>query len=325
MSGDGRTSVAGAGGRTGAAPPAGAVRALLTRAYRAARRGVRGWGLRRFALLKAFDRFAMRRLRSGHAVVDGHRMLVDPTDALNLSVLGTYEAEEVETRLVKRLVGPGQVALDVGANIGYYTLILARLVGPQGRVVAFEPGPTNAEILRANVALNGYGNVEVWPVALSSRSGRERLFLSEENSGDHRLGSDAEERRASVDVEVVRLDERLDDLPPRVDFVKMDIQGAEAAALEGMEGLLRRDRDVRILSEFWPEALRGFGSDAVAHLEAMRGLGFRLYHVDRVREGLVEVTPDALLASGPVAQGRHTNVLYSRTPPPPELLAPEGA
>ena len=303
--------------------PVGAARAVLARLYRALRRGVRGWGLRRFAALKALDRFVIRRLRSGDAVVDGHRMRVDPTDALNLSVLGTYEAEEVETGLVKRLVAPGQVVLDVGANVGYYTLLFARLVGPEGNVVAFEPDPTNVELLRANVELNGYRNVEVWPVALSNRSGSESLFLSAENSGDHRLGG-GEEGREAVTVEVVRLDERLADLPARVDFVKIDIQGAEAAALEGMEGLLRRDGDVRILAEFWPEALAGFGSDARRHLEAMRALGFGLYHVDRVARGLREVTPETLMTRTPVAEGRHTNVLYTRTSPPPDLLVGNG-
>ena len=110
--------------------------------------------LKRFSVVRAAESFVVSRLRSNVAVVHGHKMFLDPKDSLRLSIFGVYEP--FETDLVQHEVGEGDVVLDIGANIGYYTLIFARIVGEGGKVFAFEPDPDNFALLKKNVEASGY-------------------------------------------------------------------------------------------------------------------------------------------------------------------------
>ena len=157
--------------------------------------------------------------------------------------------------MVVNEVRPGDVALDLGAHIGYYTLSLARLVGPSGKGLAFEPAPSNFALLKRNVELNGYANVELVNAAVSDRPGQLRLYRSADNAGDHRLHV-ASEDRASVEADVGTADDVFRGRRGGVDFVKMDVQGGEGAALEGMIDALARSPRVKILMEFWPSSRR---------------------------------------------------------------------
>jgi FkbM family methyltransferase len=165
-------------------------------------------------------------------------------------------------------------AVDLGANIGYFTLLLARAVGPGGRVVAFEPDPVNAELLRRNVADNGYAQAEVVQAAVADHDGSMMLWQDPANFGDHRVRAAAMDR-PGVPVPVVRLDGAL---PPgtRVDFIKMDIQGAEQAALAGARRVLTENRDVVLAAEFWADGIREYGGDPRAMLHDLAELGFTL-------------------------------------------------
>ena len=201
--------------------------------------------------------------------------------------------EPLQTRLVLRLVLNGQTVVDVGANIGYYTLMMSRLVGPRGKILAFEPEPSNFELLRKNIKLNRIGNVVLERKAVAHRDFRADLYLSAENMGDHRL-FDARSGRPSCRVDAVALDGHpaLEEGP--VHFVKVDTQGAEPSVIDGMTGIIERNRQVlSLLIEFSPGLLArsGFGVD---------GLLRRLLHLDAsmfwLAEGgsgarLVPVTP----------------------------------
>ncbi|MBI4617029.1 MAG: FkbM family methyltransferase [Planctomycetes bacterium] len=141
----------------------------------------------------------------------------------------------------ERLVAPGCVAWDVGANVGFITLALARLAGPSGRVVAFEPRPDAAALVRANAALNRFAHVDVRECAASDSTGRATF---------HVRGMAPTSGLAVSGVPDVRTLEvattRLDDLAgiPAPDFVKMDIEGSEVEALKGMARLLAGKRPV---------------------------------------------------------------------------------
>src|SRR5207253_6545315 len=111
--------------------------------------------------------------------------------------------EPLETYLVERRVREGDVVLDIGANIGYYTLVFAELVGDSGRVFAFEPEPANFALLSENTGLNGRANVTLVNAAVADAGGRLPLYLAGENKGDHRLFDSPGESRDSVAVEVV--------------------------------------------------------------------------------------------------------------------------
>jgi FkbM family methyltransferase len=155
-------------------------------------------------------------------------------------LLGTYEQEQ--SALFQKHIHAGDQVLDIGAAAGYYTLLAAKLVGPAGRVVAFEPDPTNLRYLRAHVLQNGLDQVSVLPIALADSSGTAR-FGSGTGSGTGRL---TDEGQAEVAVR------RLDDLAAEKCFapqrVKIDVEGAEVAVLRGGERLIREHRPTIFLS-----------------------------------------------------------------------------
>src|SRR5262249_46032464 len=148
--------------------------------------------------------------------------------------------------------------VDVGANLGLYTLLLARLTGPAGQVHAFEPEPTLFRALARNCRRNAAANVTAVNYALGAGSGRIPFYRSLFNSRDNRLGGLGWKGRG-VEVEMARLDDVLPD--PRVDFVKMDVQGYEMQVLRGMEGIFEASPGLAIYFEFWPLGLRAAGTD----------------------------------------------------------------
>jgi FkbM family methyltransferase len=225
---------------------------------------VRGHGLSRIPGMHHF----IRAFRQSSAVVHGFPIELDKEDSLGLSLFGGFEPEQ--TALVETLVKPGETVVDLGAHIGYYTLLFSRLVGASGRVVAFEPSPDSCGILRRNVTSNGLANVSIVNAAAGASSRSGVLHLSA-NPLDHHTEGQA--GGSTVPIEVVALDSYLAP-PATIDFVKMDIQGAEPAALAGMERLLARSPNARILTEFWPNGIRRAGAEPDAFLARLKALGF---------------------------------------------------
>lgn len=153
--------------------------------------------------------------------------------------IGTYERET--QRVFETWVRPGSVVYDVGANAGFFTLFASRLAGPAGKVYAFEPLPRNIEVLREHVRLNAATNVEIFPLAVSDRIGTARFA-----SADHPAMGGLSERGV-LEVETTTLDALRGTLAPPA-FVKMDIEGAEHAALTGAMEMLRDAKPVILLS-----------------------------------------------------------------------------
>jgi len=264
-----------------------------------------GHGLGRIKWIRASYNFFFDLLRPRSVTVQGHRMWLDDKDTLELAVHEVYEP--MGTDLFKKEIQPGQIVLDIGANIGYYTLLAARLVGPTCRVYAFEPDPSNFKLLRKNVESNGYSNVVLINKAVSNQMGAARLYLSATNKGDHRLYDTGGEKR-STEVEIVALDEFFKSLDKKIHFIKMDIQGAEAAALEGAKNLILANPDLKIFTEFEPSNLRGFGSDPPQYLRSLREMGFRLSEVSEKEKTVKPALPEDLLRRYTVENGEYTNL-----------------
>lgn len=153
---------------------------------------------------------------------------------------GTYEPGE--SAAFARLVRPGDTVFDLGAHTGYYSLLAASLVGPRGRVFAFEPRPDSAWYLRQHARLNRCGNVEVVECAVCDRSG-EAEFLAGRGSGTGRLASGG-----ALRVRTVRLDDFVRQCGVAPAAIKVDVEGAEAAVLAGAGEVLRAHRPLLFLS-----------------------------------------------------------------------------
>jgi FkbM family methyltransferase len=174
-------------------------------------------------------------------------------------------------RLIAREVRPGMVAVDVGANVGCYTLALARRVGGDGRVYALEPEARCFELLCRATGGGRCVQVDARQVAAGEYSGWATLYLATIDLGDHRVVPAAEERRA-LTVRAVSLDDLLADTP-RVDFIKLAVQGAEVSVLRGARQTLARHAALRILCDVSPPLLERSGVGADAFFEPLTDAG----------------------------------------------------
>ncbi|MEX2571870.1 MAG: FkbM family methyltransferase [Gemmatimonadota bacterium] len=147
-------------------------------------------------------------------------------------VTGTYEPSK--TRAYLDHLRPGETVVDVGAHVGYYAILAAKLVGPEGRVVAFEPRPLNLRFLRLHLRLNGVANVELHEAGVAASSGRS-AFDTRTGTGTGRLAADGD-----LDVRTISLDELYQGGElVRVDFLKIDVEGGEMEVLRGAHTLIR--------------------------------------------------------------------------------------
>lgn len=261
----------------------------------------------RFPFLRRCYFWLIARLKPSRLEINGMWMQVHPHDnAVTHSLLnfGTYEP--FETALLSGLLRPGDVFVDIGANIGYYTLLAARVVGPAGRVVALEPGRENLRLLCANVASNSFTNVNVLAVAAGAQAGTLPLFESPTNMGDHRLY--AVDQRDHYDVEVVTLDDQLEQMALVPSVVKIDIQGYEYQAMSGLARTLAAVDRCVVCSEFWSDGLRSGGcADPSRYLAFFIDLGFELYDIDEDGATLRPLAGDTLAAFA--SADRETNIL----------------
>jgi FkbM family methyltransferase len=224
------------------------------------------------------------------------RLVVDRADrAVGGAVKADRHYERHLSDFVRRIVAPGMTAIDAGANIGFYTMLFARLVGAAGRVLAFEPNSENCRLLLLSRDVNGFDNIRLYPFALSDRI--DAVCLAPALGSNGALMPDMRAALAGGNCLVVP-SLPLDALPvERADFLKLDIEGAEYRALKGAEQLIWRCRPV-IATEFSLEMLeRVSGIAGSDMLRWLAGLGYRLFVLDRQNGGLAPIDDiDALLA-----------------------------
>jgi FkbM family methyltransferase len=232
----------------------------------------------------------------GELWLPSHCRIVTPA----LQQAGTWEPDDGAA--LAAALKPGMTVVDVGAHVGYFALLAARLVGPDGRVVAIEPDPANFQLLEANVARAGVGNVETVNAAAWHSSGEVELALSETNSGDHRVGLGGDRRKLRVPA--VAVDDVLGPDAP-VDFVLLDTQGAEAAVVAGMRRSLERWRP-RLQVEFWPAGIHELGGDPRAVLGAYEELGYEI--------AVLGGAPEGVLAAAEASAGGFVTLLLTPRP-----------
>jgi FkbM family methyltransferase len=187
----------------------------------------------------------------------------------------THQYEPHVTARLKGLLTPGATFVDVGASVGFFTILASRLVGPTGRVVAFEPGSQNTSLLLLNVQTNNADNVEVLQVAASSEPG---LLLYSRSGGNGHAAAFDGNAGALAFSDLVRADtlDRVLADEKRVDVVKVDVEGAEGLVLRGARRLLEQRRP-SVIFEFSPPSLAATsGEPAERVLGLLTDLGYGL-------------------------------------------------
>ncbi len=235
---------------------------ILYSGFQKVTRRLWGTGIGKIPGLYALHGWLFRILQPSERVIEvqGSKMYVNP-DKLPASYQKTFQSymvsgvwEELTTDIFKKVVKAGDIIVDMGANIGYFTLLAARLTGKDGKVYAFEPEPHNFALLSRNIELNGYDNVVAMQKAVSDKNGKIKLFVNKNDTGAHSLYQ-PENAGESIEIEAVTMDDFFKDKNRHVDVIKMDIEGAELDAFAGLQQIIRENTGLKMFVEFHLPAL----------------------------------------------------------------------
>ncbi|ARN74941.1 FkbM family methyltransferase [Oceanicoccus sagamiensis] len=212
--------------------------------------------------------------------------------------------EPGETALLMHFLQPGHVFIDIGANIGYFTVLAAQLVGEQGQVIAFEPDPDNFSLLQKNCRLNNSRAITA-NVALADFEGEAQLYINEDNLGDNALHS-ADQAARSRTIAVTRGDSFLSQHTARADFIKIDTQGAEQLVLTGMRKFIAASVPaLTMIVEFSPNSLKRSGGSSSELLGLLTDLELYLYVFIEQSNTLLSCSLSQLLAWAKITEMDH--------------------
>lgn len=229
-------------------------------------------------LVISLGRFVRSLSKSNIVEIEGRKMFTQNNDGLALSIFKIYEPNQ--TKIVKKYVHEGDVVIDVGAHVGYYTLLMAQLVGKNGKVYSFEPDPVNFELLKKSVEINGFENVVLIQKAVSDTTEKIKLFLGDNDSAINRI-YDAKlgDAKKSIDVESITIDEYFKENDKLFNFIKIDSEGSEAKIINGMEKFLTKNRKLIMMTEFFPFLIKKSGDEPKQYLKSLENSGFELYNI----------------------------------------------
>jgi len=278
--------------------------------------GFRGWR-RRFTILAKLlvrtvkglgDNFRLlgRRWTGGKALrqtnINGYQMLIPVDEDIGRQIYYSGEYEKNESTFVKELLRETDVCFDVGANVGYYTLLMAAQAR-KGMVHSFEPIPFNYHLLCSSVLLNGFENVVPNCCALGNREGECEFAVAKDSGLSSFVDTGRNPVTATRRVRVTTLDrycaqQRVE----RVDFLKIDVEGAEGLVLEGSRHILRdpNSRPRAILLELFQPNLAKYGTQAEQLMGLLQAQGYRAFNYMHGRTVPV----------GKVDTGVHHNVFF---------------
>lgn len=211
--------------------------------------------------------------------------------------------EERGTEIMYEILKTGQVIVDIGANIGYYVLMESKIVGPTGKIYAIEPVPDNVTMLRKNIELNGYDNIEVFCHAMGSSDTVSKIYLSDRCNWHSMIQRN--DNGTSLEVPVYTLDTFLSNkLQPNL--VRMDVEGFETEIIKGMVKTLSNTPELMLFIELHPHIMEKH--DVISLLETLRMNGFDVLMAADRRE-MFSLTIDELLRDGTFLDGTKGGLL----------------
>ena len=250
-----------------------------------------GKGLGNFPPIRAIYRYLYRILVIRQDLllqVHGYKMFVLASyyDAVSPELLFGGGYEKYETTLFQELVTEGMNVIDIGANIGYYTLLAAKLVGERGKVFAFEPEPQNHALLLRNIEVNGYKNVTAVRKAAFDKTGKAELHLGE-YCGAHSLYQPYTNSPGTIAVDAISLDEYFEGKECPINIIKIDVEGAEMTVLLGMPKIVKNNDNLKIFTEFYPVGLQSSGFSAQEYWDKLVESGFKyIYLINEQKQRL---------------------------------------
>lgn len=236
-----------------------------------------------------------------------YKMFLNVTDvglSHMLLLNGCYE--KTETEMLKKMIKPGDVFVDVGSNFGYYTLLASKLVGKSGKVFSFEPDPYNFSLMQRNIKINKCSNVLCVNKAVGEKDEKISFYIDVENLGRHNLIPNWSKHILTVDQ--ISLDNFLPK-GSRVNIVKIDIEGGEELAIKGIKKIIQKKPSIKLLIEFFPERIRQNNLNPANLKRLISSLGFSIYEISSL--GLTKINFSKLLARTG-GKGELMNILLQR-------------
>jgi FkbM family methyltransferase len=196
--------------------------------------------------------------------------------------------EPFETTLIVKALKSANNFIDVGANIGYYSLIAASVFSEQakGSVFAFEPEQANFQLLQQSISHNGFTNITAVNAGLSDSDKQASIYLSPDNFGDHQVYDRGQNRQQSS-IQLLNGGDFLADKISSIDVLKIDTQGAEFSVIKGLLPLLQQSLKLKMVVEFWPFGLRKAGFHAHDLLDMLLSLTLPMYIIDHIEHRLI--------------------------------------
>lgn len=212
-----------------------------------------------------------------------------------------------EIELLKKHINKSATVLDIGANIGFYATILSDIVGENGMVHCFEPDIKNFEHLTKATA--DIKNIKINNKAVGPKTEKLKIYTSKNLNVDHRTYK-PEEYDKEIEIDAVSIDDHLAS-NSKVDFIKMDIQGFEMQAIQGMQNILDKNKDIKLISEFWPYGLKKAGSSVKDYFNFLVNKGFTCYLLEK--NSLEKLSIDKVKSLEPLGEEHYFNIFATRT------------
>ena len=267
---------------------------------KAVKRMSKGYGIGKTRPGRLMLKIVTRIIRSDFVEVQGHNMFVIPGNE-DYSLYGVYG--ELDTETVNREIKKGDIVVDVGASIGYFTLLFARAVGPEGKVFAFEPKPERFELLKKNVEINGYHNVTLENMAVMDYNGKSDFYYSKNGVTGFKLkvaeNSPTREKIEQFDkgtAKTIRLEDYFDEknLSNKINFIKSDVDGPELSVLQSAGSILK-NKSLKIFFEWDVIYIKAVGNEPEEILELLYKNNFKIYSPDFKNQKFTEVSENQLL------------------------------
>jgi len=272
------------------------VKAVVAKIFKIITKILAGKGLYKYRLVYRIYRKVRSVVSPDFLMIFGNKLFLDKDDDSDLFIKRELYEKNTSDFIINH-INKGDNVIDVGANIGYTTLLLGKTVGENGYVYSFEPEQTNFDLLKQNVNVNKYQNVEPIQKIVSNKNGKIK-FVIEDTAVIHHIdgGKGAFTKKHSI----VRLDSvTLDDyIDGPIKFVKIDVEGHEIEVLNGMKSLIDKNKDLQLIVEFSIGNQRRAGYKPHQLLTLLEELGFDLFNVETQKKIILPLSDDAILKLG---------------------------
>lgn len=188
----------------------------------------------------------------------------------------TKKYERETTILFNKIIKPGMVIIDIGAHIGYYTTLFSKLTGADGKIYAFEADIDNFKLLKKNI--NKYKNINIYNIAIADKNGRIDFYKVKNSTGCHSIIKANNAVKTSV--QATTLDNfMVENNINQIDIIKIDIEGAEPLAFQGMKKLFNKNKNLSIVMEFSPDSFNENQPDPAEFLNNLNKQGFKIFQI----------------------------------------------